>query len=354
MPIIRSLSTLALALLSSTAALAADTTLTLSEAQRKALGLRSVAARQSVEAPSTAPLRANGRAVLPPAAQRVIAVPLPALAEQLLFAPGDTVRAGTIMARLRSAQAHELGHELEASHQLLGQVRTALARDEQLAAEGLIPRTRLEASRAALAQAELQHEGRQTALKMSGSEPDGRILARAPVSGIVLEQLVQVGQRVEANTALYRVAPLDVVWIELSLPAPDADRLQAGDRVRLPGREGEARLLGTAGPADPATQLVTLRARYTGAHPPRPGQWLEVEVLRRLDGLSEIPASALSERDGKPLVFVEESGGRYRALSLSEAHQRGATAAVGGLPTGARVVSVGTAALRSLLDAKKP
>ena len=353
MPFTRSLLTLAIAILASTSSLAADPMLTISDSQRKALGLRSVPARQAGPDLGAAPLRANGRAVLPPAAQRVIAVPLPALVEQLHFAPGDTVRAGTVMARLRSVQAHELGHELEASHQLLKQVRASLARDEQLGAEGLIPRSRLDASRAAVAQAELQHEGRLTAMSMAGGEPDGRILARSPITGTVLEQLVQVGQRLDGNTALYRVAPLGMVWIELSLPVADADRLQPGDRVRLPGRCGEAQLLGTAGTVDPATQLVTLRARYAGTQPPRPGQWLEVEILRRQDGLSQIPSSALSELNGKPLVFVEESGGRYRALTLQSAHRQGTLAAVAGLPSGARVVSEGTAALRSLLDDQK-
>lgn len=324
--------------------------LTLQEGQVRALDLRSTLAKTEQDAAQ----RASGRAALPPQAQRVVALPLPGLVEQLRFAPGETVPAGALMAQLRSAQGHELGHDLEGSHQQLASARRTAERDEQLAREGLIAQSRLDASRAALAQAELMYEGRQTALALSGSDGHGLLRARAPMAGLVLEQLVQVGQRVEANQPLYRIARLDQVWIELSLPAPLADQLRPGARIELPGRSGQGVLLGVAGVADPATQLVTLRARYEGASPPRPGQWVEVEIRTAGAQPQRIPASALSERDGRPLVFQDEGQGRYRALRPSSVERRGSEALLQGLPPGVRLVTQGTAALRALLDNAKP
>lgn len=328
------------------AALAQGQTLTLQASQIRALGLQSQAARTE---PGTLH-RSSGRAVLPPQAQRIVAVSLPGLVEQLHFAPGEPVPAGALMAQLRSAQGHELGHDLEGSAQQLALARRTAERDERLAAEGLIPQARLDASRAALAQAELMHEGRQTALGLSGSDSHGQLRARAPLAGLVLEQLVQVGQRVEANQPLYRIGRLDQVWIELSLPASLADRLRLGARIELPGRSGQAVLLGTAGVADPATQLVTLRARYEGKTPPRPGQWIDVEIATGGDAPQSVPASALSEQAGKPLVFLDEGQGRYRAARPASVQRRGDQVLLQGLPPGARVVTQGTAALRALLD----
>ena len=71
--------------------------------------------------------------------------------------------------------------------------------------EGLIPLSRLEASRAQLTQQQAQAQERRQALAMAGGTsmaPNGAVSVSAPLSGRVLAQLVQAYQRFNLPTTL--------------------------------------------------------------------------------------------------------------------------------------------------------
>ncbi|MGS0754015.1 efflux RND transporter periplasmic adaptor subunit [Roseateles sp. GG27B] len=56
----------------------------------------------------------------------------------------------------------------------------------------------------------------------------------APISGVVLERPVVVGQRVEEAAALFRIAKLAPLWVELQVPV--AGHFGAGGRYGAAGR----------------------------------------------------------------------------------------------------------------------
>ena len=113
-----------------------ETVLSLKPGQVSALGLRT----QTVGADG-APTIARYPAVvtIPAAQQRVVAAPLPAMVESVNVSAGDNVRAGQVLAVLRSTQAQELQHDVHVSRTQAVLAGSALARDEQLFREGLIP-----------------------------------------------------------------------------------------------------------------------------------------------------------------------------------------------------------------------
>jgi multidrug efflux pump subunit AcrA (membrane-fusion protein) len=328
------------------------------------------------------------RVVLPPAQQRVVSAPFGGLVEALGVAAGDTVRGGQVLARLRSPQAQELQRDVLQTASQFDLAQRALVRDEQLHAEGLISTARLEATRAASQQAGLQFNERQRMLAHSGasalgSTPGGGTAAgaavslnasfgsgagelalRSPIAGVVLEALVAVGQRVEPATALFRVADLSTLWLELQVPAADVGTLRPGDAVQFAEGRASARVLTIAQAVDPATQTVMVRAELkaqtaqtaqaAGRAAPalRPGQVLEVRIEHnghKGPGLVQVPAAAVVQgHAGGAAVFVEQAPGRYRLVPVTVRASAGATSAVSGLEAGHRVVVSGTAALLAL------
>jgi multidrug efflux pump subunit AcrA (membrane-fusion protein) len=364
------------ALLGLPAHAAPDAALVLQPQQVASLGVRSQALTAE---PGRTALTYPARVVVPPAQQRVVSAPLGGLVEALSVAVGDPVRGGQLLARLRSPQAQELQREVLQTASQFDLAQRALARDELLHSEGLISTARLEATRAAREQAGLQFNERQRMLAHSGasalaSAPGaaasggaaatlngsygagaGELALRSPIAGVVLEALVAVGQRVEPATALFRVADLSTLWLELQVPAADVGTLRPGDAVQFAEGRAAARILTLSQAVDPATQTVMVRAELKNpaggraALALRPGQVLEVRVEHSGPGLVQVPAAAVVQGNaGGAAVFVEQAPGRYRLVSVTVRASAGGTSAVSGLDVGSRVVVSGTAALLAL------
>ncbi|WP_290870140.1 efflux RND transporter periplasmic adaptor subunit [Aquabacterium sp.] len=312
--------------------------------------------------------------VVPPTQQRVVAAPVAGLVEALSASPGDTVRAGQVLVSLRSAEPQALQRDVLQSGSQLDLAQRQLARDEALYAEGLIPQSRLDATRAQLTQARAQASERQSALKLASGQtrPDaqGRISLAAPVAGQVLAQLVAVGERVDAMAPLYRIASLQTLWLDIQVPAREAARVQPGDRVELslpgdPKAQGLARVLTLGATVEGRSQTLTVRARIDTSTPGtpvwRPGQIVQARIQRteagspaqgsKAGGAVTLPPGALLPVPGAGhQVFVQGPAGRFSLQPVTLLSQQADQATVTGLPAGAQVVVRGTAALKALVS----
>lgn len=344
-PLLTWLGGLALAVAATAVAAAgAPEEIVLTPQQVQAGGLRSseVAVRSPLQA------RYPGVVVVPPQQVRMVAAPLAGLVVSVAVSAGDTVRAGQVLAVLHSAQARELQHEAQASRLLAEQAEQALARDERLFAEGLVPQARLEASRTQARLAASQREDRRAALAQAGAQGD-RLTLVAPAAGVVLERHAYVGQRVEAAAPLLQLARLQPLWVELQVPVRDAGALRPGAVVQVAGQAGAGRVIALGAQVDPVAQTLTVRAEVP-AGGLRPGQALEATVIAAAAAdATAVPPQALLREGGRSFVFVELGAGRYRVQPV-QVHQNGRDLVhVQGLAPGARVVVAGTAALKALL-----
>ncbi len=319
--------------------------------QARALGVR-VAPAAAAQA---ATARYPAQVVLPSAAQQVVTAPLPALVVELRVNAGDPVRAGDVVAVLRSPQAQELQREsltADSQAQLAADVR---ARDEALFAEGLIALSRVEASRAQAHQAQLLRDERRRALADAGLRAAGGTLAlRAPLGGVVLERLASVGQRVDASTALLRVGSVARLWLELQVPVRDLSGVALGDLVAVPGVAAKARVTALGHSVDSATQTVMVRAELPGTPALRVGQSVEVMLERPATDALQLPSGSLLTDAGQSAVFVQSAAGRFERVAVQVLSRQGAQSTVRGLPAGSQVVVEGVSSLKSILATRQP
>lgn len=299
--------------------------------------------------------------VVPTAQLRVVAAPLGGVVDSLLAAPGETVRRGQPLARLASREVLELQRDAAQAGSQAALQQQNLARDEKLFAEGLIAEARLQATRAAAAQAAAQASERRQGLQWAGASGGGiapLLTIKAPISGVVLEQSVQTGQRVEAATPLYRIAALSPLWLEIQAPLASAGTLRNGQRLRLPELGLDARLIAVGRAVDPASQSVLLRAEVRqGAERLTPGQMLGVELpgTGAAQPQVRLPAAAVVRHGEQHLVFVrhsrdDKSGAqRFAAQPVRIVAQGGDSVTVDGLKGDEMLVVRGASALKAML-----
>lgn len=299
--------------------------------QSAALGIETQAVRRGGSAASGG---LPAQVVVPTGQLRVLAAPVAALVEQILVAPGDSVRQGQPLARLAGPQLLELQRDVRQSASQAALSQQQLQRDEALFREGIIAEARLQGSRAQHAQSAAQLGERRAALKLAGAgENGGAAAVLAPIDGVVLEQFISVGQRVEAAAPLFKIGRLSPLWLEIQAPAVLADGLKIGAAVRVGKEEGKD----NKGPSGKLIQIgrqvgsgqtLTLRARIdSGTEQLRPGQLVEASIETspgsgKQAALWRLPASAVLRAQEAAYVFVATANG-FQARAVRVEGQSG-------------------------------
>jgi RND family efflux transporter MFP subunit len=333
---------------------AEESRLTLQTAQIKALNIETAIAGEML-AGRNGSFPAQVR--VPNEQMRVVAAPVGGMVEMLSVAPGTTVKRGQVVAHLASPQALELQRDaLQASSQA-GLLQQNLKRDEQLFAEGLIAESRLQATRAAAAQAGTQASERSQGLALAGAAPGklgGKLALTSPIDGVILEQGVQLGQRVETSTLIYRIAKLSPLWLEIQAPVDVAATLRTGSTVKLANSDVTGKLIAIGRAVDAASQTILLRAEVTkGAETLRPGQVIEVEIAAPAGLPQRVPASALARNEGKTLAFIQTASDDkavvFEARPVRVISQGGDSVTVEGIKAGEKVAIKGVSGLKAIL-----
>jgi membrane fusion protein, heavy metal efflux system len=262
----------------------------------------------------------------------------------------------------RVGEAPILKLELSNAETELRLARQSLARVERLAAAGAVPARRLDEARAAeegagarveIAREQLRH------LEMSRSgegtgDPDERIIARAPLSGIIAEAYVTAGATVEAGELLYRIVSLDRVQVVGAVPEQHLSQVQDAveAEVDVPGLDPlrTSRRVAVGRVVDRQSRAVPIVFELD--NPPAAvavGQAVTLRLIRAADtGGVSIPAGAVVDDAGQAIVFVQVGGESFerRPVRPGGPREGGHVHIVSGLEPGERIVTRGAHLVR--------
>jgi HlyD family secretion protein len=290
----------------------------------------------------------------------VVSAPVTGYLSRIELEAGDQVERGTVITRmsgrpstpldprsqqdlhaaLAAARANESG--IGAS---LAQSRRDLARAEELAGRGFLPRSQLEAARtlvstgqSALAQAraEVARIQAQSAAP-SGATGSVPVEVRAPASGTVLSVINESAGVIPEGTPLMSIGDPRQIEVVVDLLSREAVRVKVGDRVEISQWGGEIPLTGRVERIEPFGRLkvsalgieeqrVNLIIGFDAASLPQAsrlghGYQLDAKFIlwSRGDAL-RVPIGALFRGpDGGWRVFVVEHG-RARQSSVNIDH----------------------------------
>lgn len=346
-------------------------TIGITPAQIKTLGIQTTALESQANASSQ---RLPGEIVVPIDQARVVSAPQPGLIDQVMVAAGQQVKQGQVLAHLSSPElvALQRDHLQALSQQRLSE--NAYKRDTELYKDGIIAERRYLTTESSHAEINALLAERRQALKLSGMSPqaikqlessgsytNGVNLA-APIDGVVLEQMVTAGQRVDSATPIYRIARLSPLWLEMHVPTQALTGIKLGMAARVTGTEANGKVIaGNVIAIVPSinkldqTALVRVLLNK-GTNSLAPGQMVEAEIAQTSANKNSfsIPKSSLIQindnKGTKTLLFVQTKSG-FEARPVNVLGSAGNQALVTGDFTGnEQIVTTGTAALKAKLQ----
>ncbi len=164
----------------------------------------------------------------------------------------------------------------------------------------------------------------------------------SPINGTVLDRKANVGDTVDGETVLMRVADLSSAWVEFAVFARDLGHVRAGMPVRVTATDGhflaQVRLDYVAPSGDSGNQSVVARATVDNARKEWvPGQFVSGDVaISEFQAPVAVLPAALQTMNGKPAVFVQTARG-FEARSVGVGRRSQAAVEItGGLRIGER------------------
>jgi membrane fusion protein, copper/silver efflux system len=168
----------------------------------------------------------------------------------------------------------------------------------------------------------------------------------APVAGIVTDKKVLQGQAITAGEALFTIADLRGVWIDVQLREADAAavRVGTGADIQVAGLP-ERTLKGTVAYVYPTLDSISraVRARVTVANPGgalKPGMYATVRLTTPSRTALSVPSSAILRTGERDVVFMDMGKGALMPMDVRIGRVAGEyTEILSGLGAGARVVT---------------
>ncbi len=267
---------------------------------------------------------------------------------------GDRVSAGQVLAVLEQLPTDQAALE-SAFNQAQKALEHARQDSDRLASlDKIVSQKDLQHAAVDLkvAQAEFDRLSNQMGLYHKASENGRtvhRLYVRAPLSGVVAETHVSVGEQVETNDRLFRIVDLDPLYVEADVYETDLPALTHAGRAVIatkayPGETFSGDLVNVGGIVDETTR--TTKVIFTVSNPDgrlKAGMFAEVSIdVGTPEEALTVPKVAVVEAGGRRLVYVHTQPETFVAREVSVAQTDGEDVAIkSGVAEGERVVVTG-------------
>ncbi|MFD0724288.1 efflux RND transporter periplasmic adaptor subunit [Lysobacter brunescens] len=221
---------------------------------------------------------------------------------EILFQPGQRVKAGTVLVRLNTANEEATLRALEASANLAAQQRD---RWRELGKQKLV------------SQAEVEERATQAATSLAQVEAQRAVIAqktvRAPFDGVLGIRKINIGQFVAPGDPLVNLQALDPILLDFTLPQQRLAQVAEGSVVRasldgMPGKTFDGTIVAIEPQIDPQTRNFKVQARFVNEDLAlRPGMFARIAFDLGGDrSVVVIPQTAITFNPYGNAVFVIE------------------------------------------------
>lgn len=324
---------------------------------------------QAIGAGDFAPsVKLFGTIVAAPSGFAQIIAPQGGRVVSLKIQPGQRVSAGQILAVLKpfSSQSEQVGIAVETG-KLAAEIESA--KTELAAAER--EKNRLVAIADVAAKRDVQAaEARFAAAKTNLASLEnlsngavsrtinGEITLKSPISGIVGAFALATGAEVLGGATLFDVTDLSKVFVEAQVYDRDAAAVEAAKKFTAScanddHKTAEVRLISKAQSVNPTNQSQKMLFALSNASDGfKIGEFVTIQAFQPVAGRQLfVPNSAISEINGKPVVFHKHAPEVYEVSYLSLGEDNGEqTVVLKGLEAGERLVVFGTYQVKMMLQ----
>jgi RND family efflux transporter MFP subunit len=316
--------------------------------------------------PIRASLRVPGEISPAPGGEADVIAPIDGrLISAAALAEGATVTRGQELARIQPppgapADLPQLERGRAQATSALELATRDRERAERLVAAGAAPQRRLDEARAAEAQAtaatraaEAQLEQFNTSRTAGTANTAGSFVVRAPISGVIVRREATPGMNVTSGAPLFHLIDPSVVHVVGHVPEAQLGRARAttGAHIELPNVSATlpaGKLLSVGRVVNPQSRTVPITFaadnRLLGL---AVGQSVFLHLLmNETKPAPVIPASALVDDAGRPIVFVQIEGESFERRPVTVGAREGEFVQVSGVKPGEHVVTKGAHLVR--------
>lgn len=191
-------------------------------------------------------------------------------------------------------------------------------------------------------------------LKAGSAKADGSYDLLAPTAGRVTTDDFLVGERVAPGRTLFTLVKEDSVWIEAQMAPAEAEKVKAGDTVRVLAHDTAlgGRVIQRSHQTNERTRTVPVRIEVDNRKDLlHPGELVETRVaIGGSEKALAVPAEAVVLLQNQPTVFVAKGNGQFEPAPVVTGDTRDDwTVVKQGLKPGEAYVRKGAFALKARL-----
>ncbi|WP_298980587.1 efflux RND transporter periplasmic adaptor subunit [uncultured Psychrobacter sp.] len=285
--------------------------------------------------------------------------------EQINVALGQSVQKGQTLAVLTVPELIDQQANLRMAQVNLDLARKDYQREQQLWSQGVSAKQDYQRAENAYRQAQITVQSSQARLNALGASGNnnGRFLIKAPISGVISQKDIVVGENVQLADQLFVIENLKDLWLEFNLPNTSNIQLQVGQILNFKTNGSDQNYQAKVQTLNPEADLQTgrlqVRAKVTTqADVLRPNVLVNVFVTdAQAKTALRVQKKALQQVEGKPVVFVIESEEKGLVHLKAQPIEVGVSSqdgqwleVISGLTEGQKYIAQGSFLLKSELE----
>jgi len=168
------------------------------------------------------------------------------------------------------------------------------------------------------------------------------------IDGIVKKIFIEIGDYITPQSPLFQIIDIEEIEVVVHVPEKDISRVRPGlyteiTVVSYPNRTFTGKVSKVSPVVDPVSRTLEARIRIeNNSQTLKPGMFGEVKViLRRSEDALIIPLSAVIDRNGKDIVFIEEDGKAVQVEPVLDIREGDQVSVLKGLSPGQKVIVIG-------------
>jgi membrane fusion protein, heavy metal efflux system len=283
---------------------------------------------------------------------------------------GDYVRAGQPLMLVEGLEIGSIKAGFLSAKANLAYQKANLERQKKLIEENVGAQKNLLESQNEYEKALAEYHAEENRISAIGLRPDevtsgdetqgndrcsGALAVKSPISGIVVERNVVIGQLIEGSTNALRIVDLATVWVDGQIYEKDIDNIQNVSAANFtasayPGRSFPGSIINIGRVIDEKTRTLTIRAELRNPEGTLKPQMFGDLSLRTGAGAKALllPAESLAKIDNADYVFVRKDDSTFEKRAVKTGRAEGEMVEIReGLHEGDLVVTKGAFYLKS-------
>lgn len=265
----------------------------------------------------------------------VLATRAAGIVEELAVEQGDTVKRGSLIAKLRDEGKESA---VETARQVLAQREAEATAARRLAEQGSMPRLQLDGVLSALAAARGQHDAAVADLE--------RNIVRAPFDGMIDKVDAELGGSLGSGAAVATILSLDPILARGEVSERDLIHVKPGDKARMrlvSGEEAEGVIRYISRDATAATRTFRVEVAVPNADGRIPsGMTAEVTLLAAPVEATVLPRSVVTlSNDGDLGIRAVDAQNKVVFFPIDLVDDMPGGLVLGGIPAEVRIIVAG-------------